>query len=63
MGRDVPNHQNLVLFVRTDGSYVPLTAALDKDYVGLVGRDDPGLVDAGFMITLRLDVNRPSRPP
>lgn len=43
----------MVFFIRQDGSYIPLTAALGEDYAGLVGRDLPALGEAGFTITLR----------
>lgn len=52
----------MVFFIRQDGSYIPLTAALGEDYAGLVGRDLPALGEAGFTITLRFGVNKPYRP-
>ena len=57
-GRDLPNNQGLVLFVRQDGSYISMTAALRGYYAGLVNRDLPALPqEAGYTITLRLEVN------
>ena len=57
-GHGAPNHQNLVPFIRQDGTYLPVTAALRGDYIGLVGRDAPGLYEAGYTITIRLEVSR-----
>ena len=61
-GRDHPNNQNIVLFIRKDGSYIPVTAALSEDYDGLINRDISALDGAGFTITLRFEVNRPNHP-
>jgi len=57
-GRGAPAHQNLLLFVREDGSYIPVVAALANDCAGLVARDFPVFSDAGFTITLRYEVSR-----
>ena len=54
--------QNLVLFVREDGSYIPLTAAMEGDFTGLADRDTSAFDTAGFTITLRFEVNRPNLP-
>jgi len=61
-GRGVTAHQNFLLFVRQDGTYIPVIAALANDYTGLVARDFPVFSDAGFTITLRYEVSRFSRP-
>jgi len=52
--RDV---QNSVPFVRQDGSYLPVTAALEGDYTGLVNRDLPALDDGIYTVALQLQVN------
>ena len=57
--RGAPNYQNLVPFVRQDGTYISVNAAIGEDYAGLVARDIPGLCAAGYTITLRLEVSRP----
>ncbi|KAF9653229.1 hypothetical protein BDM02DRAFT_3182774 [Thelephora ganbajun] len=54
-GRGAPNNQNLVLFVRQDGSYLPVIAALDENYDGLVNRDLQALGEAGFTIIIRFE--------
>ena len=56
--RGAPNHQNLVPFVRQDGTYISVDAAIRGDYAGLVLRDIPGLYGAGYTITLRFEVSR-----
>lgn len=56
-GRDLPTSQNLVLFVRQDGSYIPVTTAALPDYSGLVNRDLSVLAETGFTITVRFEVN------
>lgn len=60
-GRDHPDNQNIVLFVRQDGSFITVPAAAEGDYTGLVCRDLPALNEAGFTITLRFEVNGSSR--
>jgi len=60
-GRDIPDNRNLVLFVRQDGSYILVPAAMGGDYVGLVNRDLPALTGAGVTITLRFEVCDTSR--
>ena len=55
--RGAPNHQNLVPFVREDRTYIPVDAAIRGDYTGLVARDVPGLYQAGYTISLRLEVS------
>ena len=57
--RGAPNYQNLVPFVRQDGTYISVNAAIEGNYAGLVARDIPGLYAAGYTITLRLEVSRP----
>ena len=63
-GRDLPTNQNVVLFIRQDGSYIPVPAAVEGDYAGLINRDITALDETvvGFTITLRFEVNRPSHP-
>jgi len=60
-GRDHLDNQNLVMFVRQDGSFIPVPAAVNGDHTDLVSRDLPALGEAGFTITLRFEVNGPSR--
>jgi hypothetical protein len=60
-GRSSLNNQDLVSFVRQDGSFIPVTAALNEDYTGLVGCDLPVLDEVGFTIIIRFEVNRPHR--
>lgn len=48
-------------FIRQDGSYIPLTGAVERDYTGLVNRDLPALGEAGFTIALRFEVSRSHR--
>jgi len=62
-GRALLTNQNLVLFVREDGSYIPVTAALAEDYSGLVGRDLPVFGEAGYTITIQFEVIRPYYHP
>ena len=58
-GRELPDNQRQALFVREGGSYIPVPAAVpDEDFNGLVSRDLPALGEAGFTISLRLEVNR-----
>ena len=52
-----PNTQSSVLFIRQDGSYIPVTAALDGDYSGLVNRDLPALGEGIFSVMLQLQVS------
>jgi len=47
------------VFVREDGSYLPVTAALKEDYTGLVGRDLPVFSGAGYTVTIQFEVIRP----
>lgn len=47
-----------MLFVRQDGSYLTVTAAVEGDYTSLVNRDIPVLGEAGYTIALQLEVNR-----
>ena len=54
--------QNPVSFVRQEGSYIPVTAALEGNFTGLVNHDLPVLADAGWTITIRFAVNRSCRP-
>ena len=61
-GRCAVENQNFVFFVRQDGTYIPVSAALEGDYAGLVARDLPVLGEAGFTITLRFEVRRFSYP-
>jgi len=61
-GRGFPNNWNPVSFLRQDGSYIPVTTALEGDYAGLLNRDLPALVRTGFTITLQLQVKRSYRP-
>ena len=62
IGRDLPNNQSVVLFVRQDGSYIPVTAAVGGDYDGLIDQNTSTLNEAGLTITLRFEVNRPNHP-
>jgi len=48
----------LVVFIRGDGSYIPVVDALAGNCDGLVDRDDSGLAQSGYTITLRFEVNR-----
>lgn len=57
--RDVPNNQNLVLFAREDGSYIPVVSALQADYAGLLDRDLPVLDGTSAKIAVRFEVNKP----
>ena len=56
--RGSPNYQNLVPFVRQDGSYISVNAAIEGNHAGLLTPDVPGLYAAGFTITLRLEVSK-----
>lgn len=57
-GRDSLNSQGLVLFLLEDGSHLPVSAALRRDYAGLTHRDEPAIVESGITVTLRFDVGR-----
>lgn len=57
-----PNSWNLVSFVRQDGSYIPVTAALGRDYTGLANRDYPALDEAIFSVSLQVQVSRSYYP-
>ena len=50
------HNQNTVLFIRLDGTYIPVDAALNRNYTGLIGRNEPVFAGAGYTITLRLKV-------
>lgn len=54
-----PNSWNLVSFVMQDGSFIPVTAALERDYTGLANANRPALDESIFTITLQLQVNKP----
>jgi len=61
-GRGLPTNQNLVPFIREDGTYIPVSAALVGDHSGLIARHDlPGFGEAGSMTTLRFEW--PGYPP
>ena len=47
-----PENQNTALFVRLDGTYTPVDAALREDYTGLIGSNHLALVEAGYTITI-----------
>ena len=55
-GRNNPENQGMILFLRKDGSHFPLSAALREDYSGLVLRDLP--VPGGITLTLRVEVGK-----
>ena len=58
-----PGTPNLVTFVRQDGTYIPVKAALEGDYAGLIDYDIPAFgPDAGYTIKVRFEVNRFSLP-
>ena len=61
-GHGAPTHQNLVPFVRQDGTFISVSAALAGDYTGLVARDLLVLGESGFTITLRFEVSGFPRP-
>ena len=61
-GLSSPNNQHPVSFVRQDGSYIPVTAAWEGDYSGLVKRDLPALGEGIFSVRLQLQVNRARHP-
>jgi len=60
-GRGSVNNQGLVLFLREDGSFIPVDTALRKEYTGLICRDVPALTEAGGTVTLRFEW--PGYPP
>lgn len=57
--RGLPTSQVLVLFALQDGSYIPVTAAMEGDHAGLIDRNLPALGEARYTITLRFEVNGP----
>ena len=59
-GRSHLDNQNIVMFVRQDGSFIPVPAAASGDHTGLVCRDLPALGEVGFTITIRFEVDEPS---
>ena len=58
-GRGFPNYQNLVPFLRQDGTYISVDAAIQGDCAGLLAPDVPALSNAGYTVTLRFEVSRP----
>lgn len=58
-----PRISNLVPFVRQDGTYTSVKAAMEGDHTGLVARDMPPFgPDVGYTIILRFEVNGSSFP-
>ena len=50
-------------FVRQDGAYIPVKAALEGDYTGLIAHDLPAFgPEAGYTIIVRFEVNEYSLP-
>jgi len=60
-GRGLPNNRDPVLFVRHDGSYMPVTAALSRDYSGLIDRDLE-VLGAYEAINVRFEVSTTDYP-
>ena len=50
------HNQDLLVFAIEGASYIPVTAALDEDYTGLIGADVKVFNEVGQTITLRLEV-------
>ena len=50
------HNQDLLVFPIEGASYISVTAALNGDYTGLIGGDVKVLEEAGYTITLRLEV-------
>lgn len=61
-GRSSPDNMGLFLFIREDGSFTPVTAALQENYAGLVCREITVMEEARFTIMIRFEVNRSRRP-
>ena len=57
--RDSLLNRDLVVFFRNDGSYLPVSAALEQNYADLIMRDIPTLGGTGHAITLRFEVKKP----
>lgn len=59
-GRGNPDNQGWVLFIREDGSYLPVQEALDKNYGSLMDQDSPVLDGTGLTVIIRFEVNKPA---
>ena len=55
-------NKDLLVFAIKGASYIPVTAALNEDYTGLIGSDVRVLKEVGQTITLRLEVRRSYLP-
>ncbi|KAF9784361.1 hypothetical protein BJ322DRAFT_844285 [Thelephora terrestris] len=54
-GRSDPNNQDRVLFLREDGTYLPVKEALEKRYGSLMDQNLPVLDEAGLTVTVRFE--------
>jgi hypothetical protein len=59
-GWDDPNNQERVVFIREDGTYLPVKEALEEIYGSLKDKDTPALVEVGDTMIIRFEVNEPS---
>jgi hypothetical protein len=57
---DNPGNQAGVPFIRGDGSYLPVKEALAGVYGSLIHRDSSVLGEAGPVVTIRFEVNKPT---
>jgi hypothetical protein len=58
IGRDDPSNRGCVLFIREDGTYLPVKEASEKIYGTLMDQDLPVLDGAGLTVTVRFEVNK-----
>lgn len=56
--RDKPQNRGAEFFIQEDGSYFPVTSALEKRYDGLVDKDSPALVEIGPVVNVQFEVNK-----
>ena len=55
-GRDAPKNQHGLPFILEDGLYLPVTMALEEQYIGLMHRDSQVLAEAAEVVKIRMEV-------
>lgn len=58
IGSGDPKNRGLEIFLREDGSYLPVRGAVEGKYDGLMNKDSLVLVDVGNTVMTRFEVNR-----
>ena len=55
-GQNDPKNKLALPFILEDGSYLPVTMALGRQYTGLIDRDSQVLVENGDTVMIRMEV-------